>query len=112
MRYTVSMPRDDDLWWPDEQAHYIRRRGARCPGATGIEVEWTMQAVHDPQRIVRNPDPRSRTGAIRVIGYAPSAGFVVTVILDPVDTAGVTTWKTSGADLRAYGKQEGADHDG
>lgn len=44
----------------------------------------------------------SRTGAVRLIGYSPTAGFVITVIIDPVDWAGVTAWKTRGADLRSY----------
>ena len=51
---------------------------------------------------MRDPDPRSRRGAIRIIGYSPGAGFVITVIATPSDHAGVTAWKTSGADLRAY----------
>jgi hypothetical protein len=39
---------------------------------------------------------------VRLIGYSPTAGFVITVIIDPVDWAGVTAWKTRGADLRSY----------
>ena len=34
---------------------------------------------------------------------SPSAGFVITVIIDHVDHSGINAWKTSGADLRAYG---------
>jgi hypothetical protein len=37
----------------------------------------------DPRAIVRDPDPRSRIGALRLIGYSPSARFVLTVIIDP-----------------------------
>ncbi len=61
-----------------------------------------MEAATDPRVIVRDPDPKSRTGAIRLIGYSPSAGFVVTVIVDPVDEAGITAWKARGVDLRSY----------
>jgi len=96
----------DDLWWRDRDADYIRRRGERYPGASGIEPEWTVEAASDPRRIVRDPDPRSRRSAIRIIGYSPSAGFAITVIATPSDHAGVTAWKTSGADLRAYESQE------
>lgn len=85
--------------------------GRRYPGATGIDPAWTIQAVTDPHRIERNPDPKSHTGAVRIVGYSSDAGFVVTVILDPVDTAGITAWKTSGADLRAYEKGTVDDHD-
>lgn len=92
----------DDLWWRDEDAEYIRSRGQRYSGAIGIEAEWTLEVVADPRRIVRDPDPKSRTGAVRVIGYSPSAGFVITVVATRSDHAGATAWKTSGADLRAY----------
>lgn len=52
------------------------------------------------------PDPKSRSAAVRIIGYSPSAGLVITVIITPSDHAGVTAWKTSGADLNAYEEQE------
>lgn len=96
----------DDLWWRDQDADYIRHRGEGYPGASGIEPEWTLEAASDPRRIVRDPDPRSRRRAVRIIGYSPGAGFVITVIATPSDHAGVTAWKTSGADLRAYESQE------
>jgi hypothetical protein len=92
----------DDLWWRAEDAEYIRRRSNRYPGATDIEVEWTLEAAADPRRVVHDPDPKSRSGAVRIIGYSPSAGFVVTVIATGGAHAGVTAWKSSGADLRDY----------
>lgn len=92
----------DDLWWRDEDAEYIRRRRDRYPGATNIEPSWTLEAAVDPRRIVHDPDPKSRTGAVRIVGYPPSAGFVVTVIATRRAHAGVTAWKSSGADLREY----------
>jgi hypothetical protein len=55
------------------------------PGRTDIEPEWTLEVSADPRAIVRDPDPKSRPGAIRLIGYSPGAGFVLTVIVDPVD---------------------------
>lgn len=39
---------------------------------------------------------------VRLIGYSPAAGFVLTVIIDPHDFSGVTAWKTRGAELRNY----------
>ena len=68
----------------------------------GIEPEWTLEAAGDLHRVVRDPDPRSRAAYVRIIGYSPGAGFVLTVIVDPDDWSGVTTWKTRGADLREY----------
>ncbi len=41
-------------------------------------------------------------GAARLIGYSRSAGFVLTVIVDSIDEAGITAWKTRGSDLRDY----------
>lgn len=96
----------DDLWWRPQDAHYIRDRARRYPGATGIEPDWTLEAAMDPRGIIRDPDPTSRNHAIRLIGYSAAAGFVITVIITPSDHAGVTAWKTSGADLRAYDGQE------
>lgn len=96
----------EDLWWRPEDADYIRDRASRYPGATVIEPEWTLQAAADPRGITRDPDPKSRNHAIRLIGYSPAAGFVITVIVTPGDHAGVTAWKTTGADLRAYEEQE------
>lgn len=61
-----------------------------------------MEAARDRHRILRDPDPKSRTGAVRIIGYSRSAGFVLTVIATGVDHAGVTAWPTNGSDLRAY----------
>jgi hypothetical protein len=92
----------DKLWWEDEDAAYIRGRSDRYPDAIDIEPEWTLEAADDPRRILRSPDPVSRTGAIRLIGYSPTAGCVVTAIIDPTDWAGITAWKKRGADLRSY----------
>lgn len=94
------------LWWCDEDAEYIRRRSDRYPGATNIVPAWTQEAATDPRRIVREPDPKSRTGAVGIIGYSPTAGFVLTVIATGRTHAGVTAWKSSGADLRDYERQE------
>lgn len=96
----------EDLWWRSEDADYIRQRAIRYPGATGIEPEWTLEAATDPRKIVCDPDPRSRSAAVRIIGFSPSAGFVITVIATPSDHVGVTAWKTSGSDLHAYEGQE------
>ena len=93
---------EGELWWPGVQAGYIRARGERYPDAVGIEPGWTMEVAADPHRTVRDPDPVSRSGAVRIIGFSSSAGFVLTVIMDAADGAGITAWKTSGANPRAY----------
>jgi hypothetical protein len=92
----------EELWWRDEDAEYIRHRSSRYPGATDLEPAWTLEAAADPRRVVLDPDPKSRTGAVRIIGYSASAGFVITIIATGGARAGVTAWKSSGADLRDY----------
>ncbi len=92
----------DDLWWRDEDADYIRHRSDRYRGATDLDVDWTLEAAADPRRVVHDPDPKSRSGAVRIIGYSSSAGFVITIIATGTTHAGVTAWKSSGADLRDY----------
>lgn len=90
------------LWWDDEDAAHISSRSVRYPGAIDIEPDWTLEAFDDPHHVLRTPDPKSRVGYTRIIGYSPSAGFVLTVIIDPEDGSGVTAWKARGADLRDY----------
>jgi hypothetical protein len=92
----------EGLWWDDQAAEHIRHRSRRYPGASDIEPSATVEAWADPCRVVRDPDPKSQWGYLRVIGYSPSAGAVLTVILRPDDHSGVTAWRTRGADLRAY----------
>lgn len=91
-----------ELWWDEQDAEHIRTRSVRYPGADDVEPGWTLEAAGDLHRIVRDPDPRSRVGYVRIIGLSPGAGFVLTVIVDPEDWSGVTAWKTRGADLREY----------
>lgn len=92
----------EELWWRAEDATYIRTRSSRYPGATDLEPEWMLEAAADPRRIVLDPDPKSRSGAVRIIGYSASAGFVITVIATAGARADVTAWKSSGADPRDY----------
>jgi plasmid stability protein len=82
---------------------------ASYPGATDLEVDWTLEAAADPRSIVHDPDPKSRSGAVRIIGYSPSAGFVVMIIATGSTHAGVTAWKSSGADLATTKGRD--DHD-
>ena len=92
----------DSLWWDIEDAEHIRTRSARYPGAVDLEPAWTLEAAADPDSLVRQPDPKSRAGYTRSIGLSPSAGAVLTVIIDPHDGSGVTAWIARGADLRHY----------
>jgi hypothetical protein len=90
--------------WTQERVEHIGTRSDRYPDAIDIEVEWTDEAVADPRVMFRGPDPKSHTGAIRIVGYSPAAGFVVTVIAVRIDDElwGVTAWKTTSAERRSY----------
>jgi len=59
-----------------ESGEHIATRSERYPDAVDIAVAWTGEAAADPHAMISDPDPRSRTGAIRVVGYSPAAGFV------------------------------------
>lgn len=97
--------------WTRTRAEHIATRSHRYADAIDIDVEWASEAAADPKAMVSDPDPRSGTGAVRIVGYSPAAGFVVTVIVVRIEGEqwGVTAWKTSGAERRTY--QEARDDD-
>lgn len=87
----------------------------------GTEAEWTHraeyivkhavtpqlanEALSDPDRLVIDPDPSSRSGrTVRVIGWLPSASALLTVIVLPDDETlwGVNAWRSNTTDRRRY----------
>ena len=59
------------------------RRSLRYPNSVDIDPVAAVEAALDPRGLVAR-DPKSRTGeAIRVIGYSPTAGRVLVVVLLP-----------------------------
>jgi len=97
--------------WTQARREHIATRSYRYPDAIDIDVAWATEAVADPQARTSDPDPQSHTGAVRIVGYSPAAGFVVTVIAARIEGElwGVTAWKTTGAERRTY--QEAHDDD-
>jgi len=97
--------------WSQARAEHIATRSQRYSDAIDIDVVWATEAAADPHATTSDPDPRSRTSAIRIVGYSPAAGFVVTVIAARIEGElwGVTAWKTTGAERRTY--QEAHDGD-
>jgi len=67
-------------------------------------MRWASEAAADPRARVDDPDPKSITAAVRIVGYSPTAGFVITVIAAHIDGDlwGVTAWKTTGSERRLY----------
>ena len=74
----------------------------------GIVVVWAEEALDDPEALRIEPDPASKSGrSVRMVGYSPSAGFLVTVITltDGGTTYGVNAWRSSETDVRRYGEE-------
>lgn len=93
------------LNWDEESEAYIKTRGERYPGGSGVEPGWTQQVMDDPDLAAFEPDPKSRMGASRFIGYSDSAGRVLVVIAfrdADGDLHGINAWPATGADLKFY----------
>lgn len=58
------------LSWNDESADYIRGRGDRYVGGSGIEPAWAQQVLEDIDLVAFEPDPKLRMGASRFIGFS------------------------------------------
>ena len=88
--------------WTRARAESIATRSSRYPDSIDIDVEWANEAAADPSAVISDPDPRSVTGAIRIVGYSPAPGPVVTVIAARTDGEvwGVTAWEPHGAETR------------
>ena len=105
----------EEIRWDPEAIAYIRSRSERYPDAVGVELDWTQEVMADDDLLALEPDPKSRMGASRFIGYSSSAGRVVVVIayrdLDG-DLHGINAWPATGADLTLYqqGDDDGQDH--
>jgi hypothetical protein len=82
-----------------------------------VSAEQADEALEDVDSIVAFPDPKSRSGrSARVIGYSPSAGALLTVILvRRADESGLwwgaTGWRSNGADRRIYWEQNERNED-
>ncbi len=72
------------LRWTQARAEHIATRSYRYPDAIDIDPAWATEAAADPHARTSDPDPRSHTGAVRLVGYSPAAGFVITVIANRI----------------------------
>jgi hypothetical protein len=71
----------------------------------GVEVDWVNEALRDPDALRIDPDPSSKSGrSVRIIGYSPKAGSLLTVITVTEDskTYGVSGWRSNPTDIRRY----------
>lgn len=78
----------------------------------GVTPEQAEEALTDDSRVVFEPDYASQSGqSVRVIGFSPSIGDVLTVIV-VIDEHGKewggSAWRSNRRDLAYYsGKMEG-----
>lgn len=86
-----------------ETADWSHRGGYIAKHGTNPDV--ANEALADPDRVVINPDPASKSGrSVRVIGFSITAQAVLTVIVidDAGSTHGVNAWEANARDLRLY----------
>src|SRR5664280_741846 len=130
MAYDVT--RGERISWDDAATDHIRTRSARYPAAADIDPAWTVEVVHDPDRLVDEPDPRSaHINSVRIVGYSRRHGWSSPSLRCATRTAGCTvrprgspraprcasTWRTDAMtdttdqDLRAYREEAEAARD-
>ena len=71
----------------------------------GVEVEWAIEALADPDALRIDPDPSSKSGrSVRTIGYSALAGCLLSVITLTENnvTFGVNGWKSNDIDITRY----------
>lgn len=79
-------------------------RGAYI-GKRGLSPVEANEAIDDPERVVIDPDPATKSGrGVRIIGYSTTAKAALTVIVldDKGVTYGVNAWKANARDQRIY----------
>lgn len=70
--------------------------------------EQANEALADPEALVLNPDPASRSGvSARTIGYSPSRAALLTVITVDEDGTvfGINAWRSNDTDQRKYNQR-------
>ena len=74
-----------------------------------ITPEIANEALADPDALVQDPDPASKSGiSIRTTGYSTAFGALITVITVEEDGTvwGVNAWPSNDSDSRKYERQE------
>ena len=92
------------IWWDEIASAHLRDRPLRHLGGRTVEPKWAAEAAEDTSAVIRDPDPVSRTGAARLVGYCPTIDRVLVVIYNAETGRGYTAWPATGADLRRYVK--------
>ena len=86
-----------DVDWSHRRDYIIAKHGV-----TRAEAD---EAIADPDRVVLDPDPASKSGrGVRIIGYSVLAQAVLTVIVvnEGDHTYGANAWRANAKDQRRY----------
>jgi hypothetical protein len=86
-------------------------RGEYIAKRLGMTPAVADEALTDPDALVQDPDPASRSGlSVRTIGYSATFGGLVTVITVEEDGAvwGINAWPSNDTDTRKYRREEWA----
>lgn len=102
----------DAIDWSEVGDHDPARRAERKgTEETNVLTDWADEAARDERRWTRSAG--SQTGiTVKVTGYSPSAGFVVTVVVAPKDKPptwrwwGATAWKAKKQERETYESEQ------
>ncbi len=102
----------DLIDWSEVGDHDPGRRSARKgTGEQDVFTAWADEAARDERRWVRSAGSRSGL-TVKITGYSPSAGFVVTVVLAPKDHPprwrwwGATAYKAKKSERETYESEQ------
>lgn len=92
----------DEIDWT-HRGEYIRTRSSRKGLAEfDVEPEWATEAALDAERLIGR-DPTSKSGeGVRLVGYSPGAGRVLTVIVIPKEHPPSGKWWAPCMDSEQY----------
>lgn len=102
----------DDIDWSKVGEHDPARRAERKgTDEQNVLTEWADEAARDERRWVRSAGSTSGL-TVKVTGYSPSAGFIVTVIVAPRDHPpkwrwhGATAWRSKKSERESYESEQ------
>jgi hypothetical protein len=101
----------DFIDWSEAGDHDPSRRASRKGrDEQNVLTDWADEACRDERRWVRSAGSQSGL-TVKITGYSPSAGFVVTVIAAPIDVPpswrwyGATAWKAKKSERETYERE-------
>jgi uncharacterized DUF497 family protein len=91
----------EDVDWQHGAQHMLDKHN--------VTVFEANDALHDPERVVINPDYNSQSGtSVRIIGYSNLAADVLTILAREHEGSvyGINGWRSNSKDRRIYREGE------